>query len=126
MTGAKKPGGLHGALKKIALRHPAVEEAVACKGTAIESAAYKVRKKAFLFVGAAVARMKLGSSVAEAKKLAKKSPGSCEVGAGGWTAVHFGPQAPPLGVLERWVDESYRLFAGAEPKATKSAGKKNG
>jgi hypothetical protein len=112
MPGAPKRGGLQGALKKIALKHADVEEDVACKGTPTESAAYKTRKKSFLFVGADVARLKLDVSVGEAKKLAKKTPGSCEVGAGGWIAVRFGAEALPLATLEKWVGESYQLAAG--------------
>jgi hypothetical protein len=115
MPGTPKAAGLAATLKKIALRQADVEETIACKGTAIESAAYKTRKKSFLFVGADVARLKLDASVGEAKKLSKE--GACEVGAGGWVAVRFGPAAPPAGVLERWVGESYELFAGSRPAA---------
>jgi hypothetical protein len=112
MPGAPKRGGLQGALKKIALRHPDVEEAIACKGTALESAAYKTKKKSFLFVNARQARLKLDASLGEAKKIAKQKPGSCEVGAMGWAAVNLGPDAPAVPVLERWIAESYELAAG--------------
>jgi hypothetical protein len=107
-----KRGGLHGTLKSIALRHPDVEEAIACKGTALESVAYKTKKKSFLFVGAKQARLKLDASLGEAQKIAKQTPGSCEVGAMGWAAVNLGPDAPAVPVLERWIAESYGLAAG--------------
>jgi hypothetical protein len=115
----KKRGGAHGVLKKIALGHPEVEEAIACKGTPIESAAYKVCKKSFLFVGAALARLKLDASLGEAKKLAKAKPGSCDVGKLGWVAVSLGPDAPPPAVLERWIGESYALAAPSRPPKKK-------
>ena len=118
MAAAPRSAGIQGALKKIALRHAGVEEDVACKGTPIESAAYKVRKKSFLFVGAGKARLKLESSLGEAKKLAKANPGACDVGKLGWVAVSLGPDAPPPSVLERWISESYALAAPAGAKTT--------
>jgi hypothetical protein len=120
MAGGKKSGALGSALKKIAMRHPEVEEAIACKGTALESAVYKTRKKSFLFVSEKQARMKLGASLAEAKKIGKQKPGSCEVGAMGWAAVSLGRDAPPAGVLEKWIGESYELAAGSKPAAGKT------
>src|SRR5713226_4595552 len=38
------------ALRRAALRHPDVEEGLACKGTVIESVTFKVQGKAFLFL----------------------------------------------------------------------------
>jgi hypothetical protein len=119
MAGSKKSGGLPGALKKIALGHAEVEEAIACEGTPIESAAYQVRKKSFLFVGADKARLKLESSLGEAKKIAKAKPGSCDVGKLGWVAVSLGADALPPAVLERWIGESYALAAPTRPPKKK-------
>lgn len=98
------------ALRRVALRYPKAEEGVACKGTALECSTFKARKKAFLFVGGAV-RVKLRESLAEAARLAKKDPACYKVGANGWVAVTFShDQSPPPGLLERWIDESYRLL----------------
>jgi hypothetical protein len=109
-------------LKKIAMRLPGTEEDVACKGTALESAVFKAGKKSFLFVGPKQARLKLGPSVSEAKKLAAKKRGSCEVGAIGWVVVNLGPDAPPIDVLERWIAESHALMAGAAAPKAKASG----
>jgi hypothetical protein len=110
------------------MRCPGVEEAIACKGTAVESAVFKVRKKTFLFVNTVHARLKLRESLAEATGLAAKEPGLYDVGALGWIKVTLGAEPePPLELFERWIDESRRLVGGAEravkPAATKSAQK---
>src|SRR5262245_54439102 len=104
---AKKTGGeIEGALREIAMRFPEVREDVACKGTAIESAAFKAGSKTFLFVGKTVARLKLEKSLPESQRLAAKHPESCQVGALGWVTVSLMPDASPkLDVLERWIDE---------------------
>jgi len=100
------------ALRRIALRYPEVEEGIACNGTAIECATFKARNKSFLFVGAAEARLKLRESIAEANKLATREPARFQVGGQGWVKIVFDPStSAPLDVLERWIDESYRLIA---------------
>jgi hypothetical protein len=129
MPAQKKGGGIEGALREIAMRFPEVQEDVACKGTAVESAAFKAAgSKAFLFVGKTVARLKLERSLPESQKLASRHPESCQVGALGWVTVSLMPDASPkLDVLERWIDESYRLLAGkpaekpAKPAAKRAA-----
>jgi hypothetical protein len=93
------------ALRAAALRHADVEEAVACKGTAVESASFKVRKKAFLFLSASHARVKLDASIAKARKL------GCDVGKLGWVKVDLVTKTPPLGTLRAWIAESYRLMS---------------
>jgi hypothetical protein len=98
------------ALRAHALRHAGVEEGVACEGTALESRTVKVRGKAFLFLRSGDARLKLGPSLAQAKR----TPG-CKAGAGGWVHVTF-EAGPALGTLKTWVDESYAQLAPA-PKA---------
>lgn len=104
------------ALWAAATRHADVEEGIACAGTAIETRTAKVRGRAFLFLRKEDARFKLGASIADASK-----PGSgCKVGKGGWCHVVLGAaDAPPLGVMTPWIDESYALMAG--PGGTKSA-----
>ena len=113
---------LHNALRLSALRYPEAEEGIACAGTAIEKRTVKARNKAFLFLGVSDAMLKLGESLAEAKRLAAKEPGRYSVGSGGWVKVTFGDDAAlPLDVLERWIGESYRLLV---PEPKKKAAKK--
>jgi hypothetical protein len=98
---------------EIALRLPQVEKGVACEGTSVERSTFKVHKKAFLFLGTGDAMVKLRESAPEARKLA-----GCKVGASGWTKVVWGPEgAPPLDLLKKWIDESYRLMAPTPKKA---------
>ena len=60
-------------------------------------------------------RLKLKDSLTEAKKLAKKDPDQYEVGGIGWVKVTYSrDKSPPRGLMERWIDESFRLLA---PKA---------
>jgi hypothetical protein len=100
------------ALQTIALRYPEAQEGVACAGTPIEKRTVKVRNKAFLFLGTADAMVKLSESLTEAANLAAKEPNHYKVGAHGWVSLTFSDGAPPpLDVLERWIDESYRLLA---------------
>jgi hypothetical protein len=100
------------ALRKFALRYPEAEEGIACEGTAVESRTVKVRNKAFVFLGLTDVRVKLRDCLAEAAELAAKEPECYSVGAPGWVKATFRPgQSPPPGLLERWIDESYRLLA---------------
>ncbi len=100
------------ALRSLALTYPEAEEGIACQGTALECSAFKARKKTFLFVSARELKVKLGDSLAEAKKLAKAEPARIQVGVHGWVTVKFSDeQTSPLEILKRWIDESYRLLA---------------
>jgi predicted DNA-binding protein (MmcQ/YjbR family) len=92
------------ALRQAALRHPETEEGVACEGTPLEKRTVKVKGKAFLFLGATDAMVKLDASRAEAKRLGLK------VGSGGWVKVTF-DGATKVETLKKWIDESYRLMA---------------
>jgi len=122
------------ALRKLALRHPDTEEGVACEGTSVERSTVKARKKAFLFVGATDAMVKLSASLPEAMRLSRKEPGAYHVGANGWVKATIGDAGnAPLELLSRWVDESYQLAmspSGAEkparaaPKAADKAPRK--
>jgi hypothetical protein len=104
-------------LRQTALGHADVEEGIACKGTALESATYKVRGKAFLFVRPGKAMVKLESSLDEATKLARENPACCKVGSGGWVTIEIAHAKDlPIEVLTRWIAESYGLFvAGKKP-----------
>src|ERR1043166_6695539 len=98
------------ALRALALKFPACEEGIACKGTALECTTFNVKGKAFLFVGRKEIRFKLGDSIDDAKKLAAKEPTRYTVGANGWTKIAFSDNEPlPMDVVKPWVDESYRL-----------------
>ncbi len=56
--------------------------------------------------------LKLRESLAEAAKLAAKEPDHYGVGGIGWVkAIFEHDEFPPAGLMERWIDESYRLLA---------------
>ncbi len=104
-------------LRQAALQKERVEEAVACKGTALECSSFKVSGKAFVFVGAKDARLKLEASLPEALALIQKYPGALKVGAHGWVTLTFeGGEALSPSVLEAWVEESYTLMSGKTAK----------
>ena len=107
-------------LRAIALRHPEVEEVIACKGTPLESRAFKVRKKTFLFTRDIEMMVKLQDSLPEAKEHASQDPSRYRVSAA-WVSVRFGAGAlPPRDLLTRWVAESYSIMAGRPAKQSKS------
>jgi hypothetical protein len=98
--------------RKRALGYPEAEEGIACAGTSLEKRTIKVRSKAFLFLGPKDLMLKLGESLAEARIMASREPDRYHAGASGWVKVDLekhGP--PPIEVLARWIDESYRLLA---------------
>jgi hypothetical protein len=128
-------------LRSLALSYPDTAEGVACAGTALEKRTIKVRNKAFLFLGAKDAMLKLGDSLPQATQLARQQPQQCKVGAHGWVTVALGDETVPIDVLRRWIEESYRLLApkqlvaalpagglraGASRKAAKRAAPKKG
>ena len=97
-------------LRRIALRYPEVEEGLVCA-----RAAFKARSKAFLFIGRKAdsydVMLKLRDSLTEAAKLAAKAPNHYAIGGHGWVTATFShEECPPSGLLERWIDESYRLL----------------
>jgi len=99
-------------LRTFALAFPEADEGIACQGTQLETRTVRVRQKAFLFLGESNVRLKLRSSLPEAEALASKEPGRFAVGSHGWVTVKSGEGMPSIpGLLERWIDESYRLFA---------------
>jgi hypothetical protein len=110
-----------GTLKKlaaIAVRLPDAEQGVACEGTVVESSTMKVNGKAFLFLRQSQAMLKLGKSLAEAAAIGESEPEAVRAGAGGWVKVMFEDGPPPMPRMERWIRESYGLFA--DLKATKT------
>ena len=116
MPPAKSPAAL---LRSLALRHPNVEEGVACQGTAVESNAFKIKKKTFLFARDVDLMLKLQASIPEANACATGDPLRYRPGKGGWVSVKFdGGVLPPKDLLTRWIAESYQLMAA--PPAKKS------
>ena len=114
-------------LRTLALKFPDCEEGTACKGTAIECSTFKVKGKAFLFVGRAEIRLKLADSLAEATRLAAKEPSRYTVGANGWTKITFNDDEPlPMEIVTLWIDESYRLMAPRQSPPSKSAASRKG
>lgn len=104
------------ALRALALQYPEAQCAIACAGTAVESTSFKARDKAFLFIGGKepryTLRIKLSESQAEASQLAVEEPGRYKLGAHGWTTVTFSAaHLPPVDLLARWIEESYRCVA---------------
>jgi hypothetical protein len=121
MPSSKPPSAV---LRAIALRHPNVEESVACKGTVIEQAAFKIQTRTFLFSRDVQMMVKLGDSIPEAQKHADADPQHFRVG-GPWVTVNFtGNAMPPREMLERWIAESYALMSAPKKAAPKKAAAK--
>lgn len=98
-------------LRALALSFPEVVEGDSCV-----KRSFKARKKGFLYLGENKdgynVMVKLGPSIEEARDLASARPDTWSVGKGGWAILKFAPsERPPAGLLERWIDESYRLQA---------------
>lgn len=114
---ADRPAAADGAieaLRRFALALPGTDEGVACAGTALEKRTLRTGGKAFLFLGRGDAMLKVGASLAEARRFAAKDPAGCRAGGGGWVTVRIGEDAVvPLPVLERWIAESHGLMAPA-------------
>lgn len=105
-------------LRRVALGHADVEEGLSCKGTAIESATFKVNGKAFLFLRPGTAMLKLGASLEEASRLAAEKPSCYKVGSGAWVTIALAnPKELSMEVLSRWIAESHKLFAAPQKKA---------
>lgn len=102
------------ALRAMAMRFPGASEGIACEGTALEKHTIKVKNKAFLFFGKADVMVKLGPSAADARRLSEEKPGRLKIGANGWATLQLGEEPPPLDLLEKWVEESYRLLASKD------------
>lgn len=90
-------------LRTLALSLPGASESIACAGTPLESASFKINKKSFLFLGVRHVRLKVGPSLAAAAA----NP-AAKVGAHGWVTLRT--DALP-GEIEAWVRESYRICA---------------
>jgi predicted DNA-binding protein (MmcQ/YjbR family) len=102
------------ALREFALRYPEATEDFPW-GERVA----KVRDKVFVFLGRddedLGVTVKLPSSGLMALSLPFASPTGYGLGKSGWVTARFGPRdKPPVELLQRWIDESYRAVA---PKA---------
>jgi predicted DNA-binding protein (MmcQ/YjbR family) len=78
--------------------------------------AFKVKKKTFLFLAVDGGELSLSVKLPESGNFALMqpyaSPTEYGLGKSGWVTARFGAkQKPPLPLLERWIDESYRAIA---------------
>lgn len=75
----------------------------------------KVRKKVFVFFGVSEGfglSVKLPESKFEALLLPFTEPTGYGLGKSGWVTARFDPGLdPPLGLLSKWIEESYRAVA---------------
>ena len=101
-------------LRNFALSLPEAEATPSCN-----KIAFKAGKKNFCFLGegkdpeagAFGVMLKLTDSLAEAKKLAKSDPQQYRAGSNGWVNADFAKgEAPPAGLLEGWIEESFRAL----------------
>ena len=79
----------------------------------------KVKDKVFVFLGRdgedLGVTVKLPSSGLLALSLPFASPTGYGLGKSGWVTARFGPKdKPPLELLEKWIEESYRAVAPKE------------
>lgn len=103
------------ALRRFANALPDVEEGESCVNRA-----FRVRGKSFAFLGTKAETyrlmVKLTEGLPAARAAAKKRPAAFSVGKHGWTTVNL-PHSEKVqkGLLEGWIEESYRAFAPASP-----------
>lgn len=76
----------------------------------------KVRKKIFLFLGRGDDGLHLSVKLPESSLMALSlpfaSPTAYGLGKSGWVSARFRPrERPPVELLRRWIDESYRAVA---------------
>ena len=102
-----------------AIRNRAAGYPVVAAGTSCNQSAFKVGKKAFLYIGPGKkgvgfkAMFKLDESMPEARKLASEHPKRFEVGSTAWVTTRFTVEEPlPETVWAPWLDESYALAGG--------------
>lgn len=98
------------ALRHFALKLPEVEEGSSCVNRA-----FRARGKAFAYLGMKADRyklmIKLTDSLARAKELQNERPDAYQVGKHGWTTIWLPhTERGPKGMLERWIEESYRAL----------------
>jgi predicted DNA-binding protein (MmcQ/YjbR family) len=108
---ASPVGRARTALLKHALAYPGAFEDHPWGETVV-----KVKKKIFVFLGTSAdglsLSVKLPDSGTFALGLEWTEPTGYGLGKAGWVSARFGPKAkPPVDVLCKWIDESYRAVA---------------
>ena len=94
-------------LRKKALSYPGATEDHPWGETAI-----KVNGKVFIFLGEDSAGFKLPKSRDMAHDLPFAEPTHYGLGKHGWVTAHLRPkEKPPLDLIRKWIDESYRAVA---------------
>lgn len=94
-------------LRKRALKYPEATEDHPWGETAV-----KVNGKVFIFLGSDGASFKLPQSRDMAHDLPFAEPTHYGLGKHGWVTARFGGKSKPsIGLLEAWLDESYRAVA---------------
>lgn len=106
-----KAGSAEAALRTHALSYPDAREDFPWGERVV-----KVRGKVFLFLGQADGGLglsvKLPGSASFALGLPFASPTAYGLGKSGWVTARFASrERPPLELLRRWIDESYRAVA---------------
>lgn len=103
------------------IREKAVTFPDVATGTSCNQSSFKTKSgKSFLFLGPGAkgvgfkAMFKLARSLPQAATLSAKQPDRFEVGSTGWVTTRFTAEKPlPRTVWEKWLKESYELFAAA-------------
>jgi hypothetical protein len=100
-------------LRELAIGYPETDEGDSCV-----KRAFRTRRKGFLYLGEKPdsynIMVKLAGSLGEAEGLAAEESHHYVVGKAGWVTITFANEKrPPPGLLERWLDESFRLQAPA-------------
>lgn len=95
-------------------------------GTTCTQRSFKVRKKAFFFVGEQGGRFKamfkLDASRQQAFERAAETPGDIQIGSGVWVTARFSAEKPlPKRLWARWLDESYAMTAAKKKTAAKKS-----
>ena len=109
---SKTAGNRHeAALRKFALRFPEAVEEFPWGHRAI-----KVKSKTFVFLASDESGLSLSVKLPESRGVALTLPFAEPTGYGlgksGWVTARFPKRSkPPLGLLEEWIEESYRAIA---------------
>jgi len=97
-----------------AIRTKAAAFPAVAPGTSCNQSAFKVGKRAFLYIGPGAkgrgfkAMFKLDESMPQAKELASTHPDRFEVGSTGWVTTRFTAEQPlPDALWQTWLEESY-------------------
>lgn len=101
------------------IRNAAAEFPSVAAGTSCNQSAFKVGKRAFLYIGPGAkgvgykAMFKLDRSRPKAEELAAEEPTRYEVGSTSWVTTRFTAEQPlPQEVWSAWLKESYELAGG--------------